>query len=131
VGKEGGQDKHLDAPPTARNRKMNSNIYISGAGPDDDQSFGAAPKNKFQKSHPKRYFPKSACLYTDMNQNKSITVDQHYTVAEVAELLNVHEMTVRHWYWRRGLRIQRVGRKGVRIAAADLKAFLDQFNRAA
>ena len=66
-----------------------------------------------------------------MSQTKSSTVDQHYTVAEVAELLNVHEMTVRQWYWKKGLRIQRVGRKGVRIAAADLKAFLDHCNRAA
>ena len=64
-----------------------------------------------------------------MSQTNSNTVDRHYTVAEVAELLNVHEMTVRHWYWRNGLRIQRVGRKGVRIAAADLKAFLVQCNR--
>lgn len=66
-----------------------------------------------------------------MNQNMSIAVDQHYTVAEVAKLLNVHEMTVRHWYWEKGLKIQRVGRKGVRIAAADLKAFLNQCNRGA
>ena len=66
-----------------------------------------------------------------MNQTKSITVDQHYTVAEVAELLNVHEMTVRQWYWKKGLKIQRVGRKGVRIAAADLRAFLDQCNQTA
>jgi excisionase family DNA binding protein len=64
-----------------------------------------------------------------MSQNKSITVDQHYTVAEVSKLLNVHEMTVRQWYWRNGLRIQHIGRKGVRIAAADLKAFLDGCNR--
>jgi excisionase family DNA binding protein len=64
-----------------------------------------------------------------MSQTKSSTVDQHYTVAEVAELLNVHEMTVRQWYWKKGLKIQRVGRKGVRIAAADLKEFLNQCNR--
>jgi excisionase family DNA binding protein len=66
-----------------------------------------------------------------MNQTKSIAVDQHYTVAEVAELMNVHEMTVRQWYWKNGLKIQRVGRKGVRIAAADLRAFLVQCNRTA
>ena len=66
-----------------------------------------------------------------MSQIKSIAVDQHYTVAEVAELMNVHEMTVRQWYWKNGLKIQRVGRKGVRIAAADLKAFLVQCNRTA
>jgi len=65
-----------------------------------------------------------------MSQTKSVILDQHYTVAEVAELLNVHEMTVRQWYWRSGLKIQRVGRKGVRIATADLNAFLAQFNRA-
>jgi excisionase family DNA binding protein len=65
-----------------------------------------------------------------MNQTKSIAVDQYYTVAEVAELLNVHEMTVRQWYWKNGLKIQRVGRKGVRIAAAELSAFLTQCNRA-
>jgi hypothetical protein len=38
-------------------------------------------------------------------------------------------MTVRQWYWKKGLKIQRVGRKGVRIAAADLKTFLVQCNR--
>jgi excisionase family DNA binding protein len=63
-----------------------------------------------------------------MSQNHSKTVDQHFTVAEVAKLLNVHEMTVRNWYWRDGLKIQRVGRKGVRIAAADLNAFLVRCN---
>ena len=66
-----------------------------------------------------------------MNQTKSNTVDHHYTVAKVAELLNVHEMTVRQWYWRKGLKIQRVGRKGIRIADADLRAFLVQCNRTA
>ncbi|MCE5310701.1 MAG: helix-turn-helix domain-containing protein [Acidobacteriales bacterium] len=66
-----------------------------------------------------------------MSRNESVTVDQHYTVAEVAQLMNVHEMTVRHWYWGRGLKIQRVGRKGVRIAAADLKAFLECCNHLA
>lgn len=60
-----------------------------------------------------------------------MTVDQHYTVSDVAELLNVHEMTVRQWYTKNGLRIQRIGRKGVRIAATDLRAFLEDCNRAA
>ena len=58
-----------------------------------------------------------------------MTVDQHYTVSEVAELLSVHEMTVRQWYAKKFLKVQRVGRKGVRIAAVELKAFLDQCNR--
>lgn len=55
-------------------------------------------------------------------------LDQYYTVAEVSKLLNVHEMTVRDWYWKGNLKIQRVGRKGVRIGACDLKAFLAQLN---
>jgi len=63
-----------------------------------------------------------------MSQSKSVTVDQHYTISEVAELLSVHQMTVRQWYTREQLKIQRIGRKGVRIAAGDLKAFLDQCN---
>jgi excisionase family DNA binding protein len=64
-----------------------------------------------------------------MSQSKPVTVDQHYTVSEVAGLLSVHEMTVRQWYTKKFLKVQRVGRKSVRIAAADLKAFLDRCNR--
>jgi len=64
----------------------------------------------------------------DMSHTEPQMVDQHYTVAEVAKLLRVHEMTVRQWYVKKGLRIQKVGRKGVRIAAWDLKMFLAQFD---
>lgn len=71
----------------------------------------------------------SALLYIGMSHTKSEMLNQHYTVAEVARLLNVHEMTVRQWYWKRNLKIQRVGRKGVRISACDLKAFLAHFNQ--
>lgn len=63
-----------------------------------------------------------------MSHTESQMLDQHYTVAEVASLLHVHEMTVRQWYVKKGLRIQKVGRKGIRIAAWDLKMFLAQFN---
>ena len=71
----------------------------------------------------------SAVLYIGMSHTQLERVDQYYTVAEVARLLNVHEMTVREWYWKRDLKIQRVGRKGVRIAAWDLKVFLAQLNK--
>jgi excisionase family DNA binding protein len=64
-----------------------------------------------------------------MSQSKPVTVDQHYRVSEVAELLSVHQMTVRQWYTMDHLKIQRVGRKGVRIAAGDLRAFLDACNQ--
>jgi excisionase family DNA binding protein len=64
-----------------------------------------------------------------MSQNKSVTVDQHYTTAEVAKLLSVHQITVRSWYTRKDLKIQRIGRKGVRIAAGELKVFLEQCNQ--
>lgn len=64
-----------------------------------------------------------------MSQSKPVTVGQHYTVAEVANLLHVHEMTVRSWYRKNRLKIQRIGRKGVRIAATDLKVFLDQMQQ--
>lgn len=70
----------------------------------------------------------SAALYIDMNHTQLEMLDQYYTVAQVARLLNVHEMTVRDWYWNRNLKIQRVGRKGVRIASWDLKAFLANLN---
>jgi len=63
-----------------------------------------------------------------MSHTESQTLGQHYAVAEIAKLLHVHEMTVRQWYVKKGLRIQKVGRKGIRIAAWDLKAFLAQFN---
>ena len=68
-------------------------------------------------------------LHIRMSQSKSETVEQHYTVAEVAALLRVHEMTVRNWYSKKGLRIQRVGRLGIRIASSDLKLFLEAFNQ--
>jgi excisionase family DNA binding protein len=63
-----------------------------------------------------------------MNHTQLERLDQYYTVGEVARLLNVHEMTVRDWYWKGNLKIQRVGRKGVRIATWDLKRFLAQLN---
>jgi excisionase family DNA binding protein len=71
-----------------------------------------------------------AALYIGMSHTQLEILDQYYTVAEVARMLNVHEMTVRDWYWKKNLKIQRVGRKGVRIAAWDLKAFLAQLNEA-
>jgi excisionase family DNA binding protein len=64
-----------------------------------------------------------------MSQSKSENVEQHYTVAEVAALLRVHQMTVRNWYSKKGLRIQRVGKLGIRIASNDLKVFLAAFNQ--
>ena len=64
-----------------------------------------------------------------MSLSKSETVEQHYTVAEVATLLRVHQMTVRDWYSKKGLRIQRVGKLGIRIASSDLKLFLETFNQ--
>ncbi len=64
-----------------------------------------------------------------MSHSKPEIVDQHYTVAEVAALLRVHQMTVRNWYWKKGRRIQRVGKQGVRIASSDLKMFLEAFNQ--
>lgn len=64
-----------------------------------------------------------------MSQSKSETVEQHYTVPEVAALLRVHQMTVRNWYSKKGLRIQRVGKLGIRIASSDLKVFLETLNK--
>lgn len=72
---------------------------------------------------------KTECLYISMSQSKSENIEQHYTVAEVAALLRVHQMTVRNWYSKRGLRIQRVGEHGIRIASSDLKEFLAAFNQ--
>jgi excisionase family DNA binding protein len=63
-----------------------------------------------------------------MSHTESEIIDQHYTISEVAHLLHVHPLTVRHWYWEQGLRIQRVGKQGVRIAARDLKTFLSACN---
>ena len=68
-------------------------------------------------------------LNTIMSQSKPVTVGQCYTVAEIASLLHVHQMTVRSWYRENNLKIQRVGRKGVRIAASDLQNFLDQMQQ--
>lgn len=70
----------------------------------------------------------SSALYINMSHTESEVLDQYYTVAEIAKMLNVHEITVRQWYVKNNLKIQRVGRKGVRIAARDLKAFLAQLN---
>ena len=68
-------------------------------------------------------------LYISMSHSKPEMLDQHYTVSEVAKLLNVHEMTVRQWYSKNLLKIQRVGRKSVRIASEDLQKFLVQCNQ--
>jgi Mn-dependent DtxR family transcriptional regulator len=50
-----------------------------------------------------------------MNHTQLEMLDQYYTVGEVAKLLNVHEMTVRDWYWKENPRVQRAGRIGKRI----------------
>jgi excisionase family DNA binding protein len=63
-----------------------------------------------------------------MSFNKSQQIEQYLTVAEVATLLNVHEMTVRQWYVKKKLRVQRVGRKAVRISRVDLDDFLNDSN---
>ena len=64
-----------------------------------------------------------------MSLHKSDQIEQYYTVAEVAKLLNVHEMTVRQWYASGKLHIQRVGRKAVRISTVELRMFLDSSSR--
>ncbi len=63
-----------------------------------------------------------------MSFNQLQQNEQYYTVSEVARLLNVHEMTVRQWYGKKRLRIQRVGRKAVRISRSDLDEFLNDCN---
>jgi excisionase family DNA binding protein len=100
------------------------------ATPYHSQSWAAALTFRGAMLNPnRRETAKTACLYTSMSHSKPVFVDQHYTVAEVAALLRVHQMTVRHWYSKQGLRIQRVGKQGVRIAARDLRSFLEKCTR--
>src|SRR5450755_1250405 len=90
----GGKGKVGQANTDARPEREppNGQQYLyTDASLDDDQSVRAASENKLQESQPKPHFPRIACLYIDMSQIKSIAVDQHYTVSEVAELMNVHE----------------------------------------
>jgi excisionase family DNA binding protein len=47
-----------------------------------------------------------------------------YTVKQVAEALDVDPRTVRRWIASNTLAVHRFGRRSVRIAEADLKAFL-------
>ena len=69
-----------------------------------------------------------ARLYIAVNHSEPKLIDQHYSVAQVADLLRVHPQTVRQWYKRQGLRIQRVGKQGVRIASSALREFLATSN---
>jgi excisionase family DNA binding protein len=63
----------------------------------------------------------------EMNQNKlkthSALWGRFYTIAEVADLLEVSSRTVRRWINAGLLKVHRFGRS-VRIAEADLHAFL-------
>ena len=51
--------------------------------------------------------------------------DRFFTIAEVAEDLNVSTRTVRRWITAGELVVHRVG-SVVRIAASDLRAFLER-----
>jgi excisionase family DNA binding protein len=64
-----------------------------------------------------------------MTFNRLEPIEQYYSVAEVAKLLNVHEMTIRQLYASGKLRIQRIGKKTIRISGADLNDFLAASNR--
>lgn len=53
--------------------------------------------------------------------------DRFYTIADIVDLLQVHEQTVRRWLKQGELRGTMLGRKaGYRIAGGDLRAFIDE-----
>jgi len=55
-----------------------------------------------------------------------VEVNRWYTIAEIVEMLSVHEQTVRRWLKTGELRGTLLGRKaGYRIQGSDLQAFLD------
>jgi excisionase family DNA binding protein len=113
-GKSGQIRRKSSHPPLFR-EQLSTNIYVR------------LPSDHWRRP---RFVcaEKLAALYNCMSQSKHKKVDQHMTVGEVASLLHVHEMTVRGWYTKKSLKIQRVGQKGVRIAETDLMTFLDSFN---
>jgi len=56
-----------------------------------------------------------------------IDMGHWYTVAEIGELLQVHEQSVRRWLRSGELKGTLLGRKGgYRVAGADLKSFMDE-----
>ena len=53
--------------------------------------------------------------------------ERWYTIAEIVNLLKVHEQTVRRWIRNGELRAAMLGRKaGYRVKASDLAAFLEE-----
>ncbi len=53
--------------------------------------------------------------------------ERWYTIAEIVDMLQVHEQTVRRWIRNGELPAVMLGRKaGYRIKASDLTAFLDE-----
>jgi excisionase family DNA binding protein len=58
------------------------------------------------------------------NQGSGARIPKFFTVEQVAEALDVDPRTVRRWIANRTLAVHRFGRRSVRIAEADLKAFL-------
>jgi len=56
-----------------------------------------------------------------------IDMGRWYTVAEIGELLQVHEQSVRRWLRSGEMKGTLLGRKGgYRVAGADLKSFMDE-----
>lgn len=56
--------------------------------------------------------------------------DRWFTIAEIVDMLKVHEQTVRRWIKSGELRASLLGRKaGYRIRARDLETFLEDRSR--
>ena len=58
--------------------------------------------------------------------NASRTLEEVYTVREVAQNLKVSERTVRNWIDSGELPAFPIGKRGYRISKADLQVFIDE-----
>ena len=65
-------------------------------------------------------------LYSVRIGGEAVEDERWYTIAEIVNLLKVHEQTVRRWIRNGELRAAMLGRKaGYRVKASDLAAFLE------
>ena len=88
-------------------------MSMSVANPSPYWTIGSTPADAIARC-------KEHNLVTSSNAN---VAKQFYSIAEVADLLNVHERTIRRWIDQGDIVAHRFGRQ-LRISRADLEAFV-------
>ena len=70
----------------------------------------------------------TAGIFLPKNKQQQPQFEQHFTIAQVAELTGTSDATVRRWISAGDLRAYYFGKRAIRIDPADLRAMRQEVN---